>query len=295
MTTEAIRVLFASGFFMLLLMLRLDAQRFGAAEFSEPGKRPIGIWTRLSWYVLAGFLLAALYVVHPAPHDVLFMLVGHGDEAVSFGLGLAALGIGQAAVFAWFRYGNLRLPPASAYPGAGLNAIGTAVVDEVMFRGALLGTLSAMGVADAGAILAATLVYVLVTRMASPGRHPYMLLLSLGMGLAFGWATLATGGLGAAIIGHAATSFAVFVCTGHAGHVPSREPEDPAARDLVPAGWQDARRPILPGRGAEPRGFAEQMERSGFVDRNERRASARPAGGLVARLRSAVYELTHPA
>jgi hypothetical protein len=122
-----------------------------------------------------------------------------------------------------------------------------------------------------------------------------MLLLSLGMGLAFGWATLATGGLGAAIIGHAATSFAVFVCTGHAGHVPSREPEDPAARDLVPAGWQDARRPILPGRGAEPRGFAEQMERSGFVDRNERRASARPAGGLVARLRSAVYELTHPA
>ena len=294
MTTEAIRVLVACGFFMLLLMLRLEAERFGAAEFSEPGKRQVGLWTRLSWYLMAALLLAALYTVHPAPHDVLLMLVGHGTPAVEFGLALAALGIAQAAAFAWLRYGNLRLPPTSAYPGATFNVIGTAMVDELTFRGALLGTLMAIGTPDGAAILLATLAYVLATRMAAPGRHPYMVLLSLGMGLACGWATLATGGLGAAIIGHVATSFAVFVFTGHAGLVPraGQEPEDVAARARFPEGWQDARPSLVAGRGAKSRGVADQIAPSGFVEREERRAAAQPSGGLLVRLRTAVLDLT---
>jgi len=297
MTTETIRVLVACGFFMMLLMLRLEAERFGAAEFNEPGKGRAGVWTRLSWYLMAALLLAALYVVHPAPHDVLLMLVGHGTEAVEFGLALAALGIAQAAAFAWFRYGNLRLPPMSAYPGAALNTFGTAIVDEVTFRGALLGTLVAIGLPNGEAILLATLAYVLATRMATPGRHPYMVLLSLGMGLAYGWATLATGGLGAAIIGHVATSFAVFVFTGHAGQVPQagQEPEDVAARNGLPEGWQDARPPLVEGRGAKSRGLADQIAPSGFIDRAERRVAAQPSGGFLVRLRAAVQALTHPA
>jgi membrane protease YdiL (CAAX protease family) len=287
----------ACGFFMLLLMLRLEAERFGAAEFSEPGERHAGVWTRLSWYLMAALLLAALYIVHPAPHDVLLMLVGHSTEAVAFGIALAAVGIAQAAAFAWFRYGFLRLPPMSAYPGAALSTFGTAIVDEVTFRGALLGTLVAIGLPDGAAILLATLAYVLATRMAAPGRHPYTVLLSLGMGLAFGWATLATGGVGAAIISHVATSFAVFVFTGHAGHVPQtgQEPEDVAARDQLPEGWQDARRPLVAGRGAKSRGLADQIAPSGFVDREERRAAAQPSGGFLVRLRTAVRALTHPA
>jgi membrane protease YdiL (CAAX protease family) len=297
MTAETFRVLVASGFFMLLLILRLDAERFGAAEFNESGRRRVGIWTRLSWYLMAGLLLAALYLVHPAPHDVLFMLVGHRAEALAFGLALASVGIAQAAAFAWFRYGTVKLPPISAYPGASLNVIGTAIVDEVTFRGILLGTLSAIGFADASAILLATLAYVLATRVTAPGRHPYMVLMSLGMGLAFGWATLATGGLGAAIIGHVATSFAVFVCTGHAGHIPKagREPEDMAAHSQLPEGWRDAREPSLAGRGAEQSGFAEQTSRSGFVERAGRRATARRAARFMPRLRAGVRTLTHQA
>lgn len=297
MTTETVRVLVASGFFLLLLMLRHEAQRFGAAEFNEPGRRRAGFWTQLSWYLTAALLLTAVYVVHPAPHDVLIMLVGHRAEAIEFGLALAVLGIAQAAAFAWLRYGSLRLPPASAYPAATFHVVGTAIVDEATFRGALLGTLVAIGLPDGGAILLATLAYVLATRMAAPGSHPYTVLLSFGMGLAYGWATLATGGLGAAIIGHVAASFAVFVCTGHAGQVPQagQEPEDVAARNQLPEGWQDARRPSVAGRGAEPRGLAEQIARSGFVDRAERRVAAQQSGGFLVRLRAGVQALTHPA
>ena len=284
MNTETVRVLIAGGFFMLLLVLRLEASRFGTAEYDEPGRRRVGTPTRLAWYAIGMALLAVIYSVHPAPHDVLSLVVGHRTELVVYGAILALPGLGQAAVFAWLRYGYLRLPPARAYPGAALNSIATAVIDEATFRGALLGGLVAVGLPDGGAIVVATVVYVLTTRLAAPGHHPYPLLLAGAMGLAFGWATLASGGIGAAIIGHAVTSFAVFVCTGHAGQVPPAglEPEDLERRAGPPEGWQDARLPLLPGRGAEPRDFGEAPGQPGFTTRAGRRAQpVRHSGGLM--------------
>jgi membrane protease YdiL (CAAX protease family) len=290
MTEETVRVLVVSGFFMLLLLLRLEARRFGAAEDDEPASRRRGVLTQLAWYAIGAALLGAIYEVHPAPHDVLFLLVGHRGDVILYGTFLALIGLGQAAAFAWFRYGYLRLPPGREYPGAAVNSIATAIIDEATFRGALLGTLVAIGLPGGGAILISTLVFVLVTRAGGPGRHPYMLVLAFGIGFAAGWATLTTGGLGAAMIGHAVTSFAVFVCTGHAGHVPpaGQEPEEVELRKKLPEGWQDARRPLVAGRGAEPRGFAEQIEPSGFVSRAERLAAeSRQPSGLQAWLRSA--------
>ena len=295
MTEETIRILVASGFFMLLLFLRLEASRFGAAEYDEPDGRRAGVLTQLSWYVIGLGLLGAIYQIHPAPHDVLFLLIGHRTDVILYGIVLAAAGLAQAGAFAWYRYGYFRLPLARAYPNAAVNSIATAVIDEAAFRGVLLGSLVTIGLPHNGAILIATLVYVLATRVAAPGRHPYMLLLAFGMGLAGGWATLATGGLGAAIIGHAVTSFAVFVCTGHAGQVPrvGQEPEEIELRKQLPEGWQDARRPLVAGRGAEPRDFADQIEPSGFVSRAERQAAAsRQPSGLIGWARSTARTLT---
>lgn len=289
MNTETVRILVASGFFMLLLVLRLEAGRFGTAEYDEPGKKR-GPLTRLAWYAIGFALLAAIYVVHPAPHDVLTLVVGHRTDLVVYGAILALPGLVQAAAFAWLRYGYLRLPPARAYPGAALNSIATAVIDEATFRGALLGTLLAVGLTDAEAILVATVVYVLTTRLAAPGHHPYPLLLSGAMGLAFGWATLASGGIGAAVIGHAVTSFAMFVCTGHAGQVPPAglEPEDLERRAEPPEGWRDARRPLVPGRGAEPRDFGEAPGQPGFTTRAARGSQlVRHSSGLMRWARAA--------
>ena len=295
MNTETVRALVAGGFFKLLFFLRLEASRFGAAEYDEPGKRRIGPLTRLAWYAIGLALLAAIYIVHPAPHDVLTLVVGHRTEALAYGAILALPGLVQAAAFAWLRYGYLRLPPARAYPGAAVNSIATAVIDEATFRGVLLGTLLAVGLPDGGAILLTTVVYVLATRLAAPGHHPYPLLLAGAMGLAFGWATLASGGIGAAIIGHAVTSFAVFVCTGHAGQVPppGLEAEDVARRARPPEGWQDALRPLAPGRGAEPHGFGEAPGQSGFTSRAARGARpVRHSGGLMRWARAANRTVT---
>ena len=257
MTVDLARELIAVGFFMMLVLLRLEAGRFGTAEYDGVGPKRADLSSWLAWYAIGGVFLVAIYVVHPRPHDQLFLLVGHRFDVVLFGLPLATIGALQAAAYARYRYGYLRLPQLPAYPRAALNSIATAVIDEAAFRGAVLGTLVAIGFQGGFAILISTLCYVLVTRLAAPGRVHYMLVPAFGYGLLGGLATLATGGIGAAIVFHGATSFAMFVCTGHSGQpAPAgREPEELAATRAVPEGWQDARHPAIPGRGAEPRGL----------------------------------------
>ena len=250
MTSDQFRIILAVVLLLALLLLRLQAELFGAAEYDEPNNRyHRGFWTRLAWYALGLALLAAIYTVHPQPHDVLYLVIGNKVDVLTFGLSLAAVGAAQAAAFAWFRYGGLRLPAPSAYPGAAINSIVTAVIDEAAFRGALQGILLAAGLPDGSSILIQAIIYTLATRMGAPGRHRYMLVLTLGIGVACGWATVRTGGIGAAILAHTLTTFAVFVCTGHAGQV--RRGAEPDEVDALrkPEGWLDARRPDeAPGR-----------------------------------------------
>ena len=58
------------------------------------------------------------------------------------------------------------------------------------------------------------LVYALATRLGAPGRPWYMLVTALAIGLAGGWLTGITGGIGAAFLGHSITRVAIFLTTG---------------------------------------------------------------------------------
>ncbi len=286
MTTDTARELIAVGFFMMLVQLRLEAGRFGTAEYDGSAGRRAGVAGWLAWFAIGGACLAAIYVIHPRPHDQLFLLVGHRMDVVVFGLPLAVLGGLQAWAYARYRYGYARLPRLRAYPRAAINSIGTAIIDEAAFRGAVLGTLVAVGFQSGYAILISAVAYVLVTRLAAPGRVHYMLVPAVGYGLLGGWVTLATGGIGAAIVFHAVTSFAMFVCTGHSGQpAPAgHEPEELAAVRATPVGWQDARRPTTPGRGAEPRGL-RLPEPLGGEEKPQPSQGSGPRLGLGNRLR----------
>ena len=66
--------------------------------------------------------------------------------------------------------------------------------------------------------------------------------LSLGIGVVGGWVTVLTGGIGAILVAHAVTRFAIFIATGHAGQVtPSAAfDEEVAEQDskVTPSGWE---------------------------------------------------------
>ena len=62
--------LIAAGLALLLVMLRLEAERFNAAEYDETTEgRPPSFRRRVAWYVLGFGLVAAIFVVHPAAVD----------------------------------------------------------------------------------------------------------------------------------------------------------------------------------------------------------------------------------
>jgi hypothetical protein len=257
MTAEIARDLIAAGFFMMLVLLRLEAERFGTAEYEKALAGTAAVLSWLAWYAIGAAFLVAVYLIHPQPRGQL--LLGAGDRlgVILYGVPLGALGAVQAVAYARYRYGYLRLPPPDAYPRAALNSIGTAVIDEATFRGIALGALVAVGMPSGYAIAIAAIAYVLASRLAAPGRRHYMLVPAFGYGLLGGWATLATGGIGAAVAFHAVTSFVFFVCTGHAGQAaaPGREPEELEAARMPPEGWQVARLPDAGLRVREPRGL----------------------------------------
>ena len=137
------RVLIAVGFALMLVMLRLDAERFGTAEYYEAtrdGERP-SVLTRVAWYLLGVGLAVGIMLIHPSPQVDLFLGTGDRAQSVTWGLAYGLIGTAQAVIYAFLRYHRIRFPEVRSYPGALLNATVTAFIDEVAFRGALFGLL----------------------------------------------------------------------------------------------------------------------------------------------------------
>ncbi|MGZ8438972.1 MAG: CPBP family glutamic-type intramembrane protease [Candidatus Limnocylindrales bacterium] len=236
------RGLITIGLTLLLAMLRLDAERFGTAEYYEAtrdGERP-KVRRRMAWYALGVGMAVAILFVHPAPQRELFL--GSGDRlgAVIGGLAYGLAGVAFAIAFATVRYHRIRFPAMWSYPGALLNATATAIIDEAAFRGAVFGLLLSTGLDPTLSNIIQALLYTLTTRLGAPGRDRYLLLMALAMGLVGGWLTAATGGIAAAFLGHAITRFAVFLCTGHTGQTKprGREEEEIEKRRRTPDGWR---------------------------------------------------------
>jgi Type II CAAX prenyl endopeptidase Rce1-like len=232
----------AAGLALLLVMLRLEAERFSAAEYDETkdGRSP-SFRRRVAWYGVGFALIAGILFIHPAAREE-FML-GAGDDRAKtlvYGFLYGIVGAGCAIAVALYRYRRLRLPDAWSYPGALINAVSTALIDEVTFRGAMFGLLLATGLNPNVANVIQAIVYTLATRLGAPGRNRYMLVMALLVGLAGGWVTFVTGGIAAAFLGHAITRFAVFVTTGHAGQfLPrGREEEEIDRKRRPPDGWR---------------------------------------------------------
>jgi membrane protease YdiL (CAAX protease family) len=234
-------MLIAAGLALLLIMLRLEAARFSAAEYDDTvdGHAP-SVRRRIAWYAIGLVLVAAIFIVHPTPGDDFALGAGDRPKTILYGFLYAAIGTATALGIAFYRYCRLRFPDVWSYPGALLNAVVTAIVDEVAFRGAVLGILLVTGLDPTAANVIQALLYALATRLGAPGRNRWLLVMALLIGLVGGWVTAVTGGIAAAFLGHAVTRFAVFLSTGHAGQfLPrGREVEEIEAKRRPPQGWR---------------------------------------------------------
>ena len=210
-------------------MLRLEAERFGTAEYYEAtrdGERPRV--RRRAGVVRPGLRHRRRAAVHPpaAADASCTSARATGSARSSAAWPTARSASARPSAFATFRYHRIRFPDTWSYPGALLNSTATAFIDEVTFRGAIFGLLLTTGLDATVANIIQTLLYTLTTRLGAPGRDRYLLVLTIGIGFVGGWLTAATGGIAAAFLGHAITRFAVFLCTGHTGQTKPRGREE---------------------------------------------------------------------
>src|SRR4029078_13737319 len=87
------RTLISVGLALLLVMLRLDAEAFGTAEYYEAtrdGERP-RIRLRLGWYGLGFALAIAILYIHPSPQTDLFLWSGDPLTRVMSGIASGVL------------------------------------------------------------------------------------------------------------------------------------------------------------------------------------------------------------
>ena len=240
---DFLRTLMALGIALFLVIHRFDAERFNAAEYDDVDRwgNPPSLFRRLSWYFLGLLGILTVLVLHPSPDTDLYLALGDRLGVLILGLAYGAGGALAALGLAYWRYRYVRLPGVRSYPGAVLNAIATAFVDEAVFRGIVFGFLITIGTDPNLANAAQTLLYALATRTGAPGRPKAMLLVMLAMGFVGGWLTGVTAGIGAAFLGHAITRLAFFLTTGHPGGLPApkgTEREEIARRAIPPTGWQ---------------------------------------------------------
>ena len=243
MLGETLEALIFYGFVGLLILLRFDAQRFGAAEYDDEDATGWRDWLRrLSYYGFALLLLVVIYAMHPLPLSVLRLQAGTDlGLTLAVGFALAAIGVLLAVAYAWVRYRDVRLPPMRRYPAGLFTSVATALVDEAVFRGVLLGLLLINNFPTDLAVGFQAVLYVIATRLAGGRQSIGVVLIFLLVAVVGGGVTIATGGIGAAVLGHALTRFALFVVTGHAGQLRDVTTEQEAALDaaeLTPEGWE---------------------------------------------------------
>ena len=180
---DQLRFLVALAFAGLLIMLRLDAERFGAAEYeADQYGQPATIRRRFAWYVLGPRGSRRHLFVHPIDGPDLLLARRRPARAVLGGLALRPRDRpgGQLR--------DLPLPPDPlpgqlVVPGRPAQLGGHRVHRRGAFRGALFGLLSFGRVNPTLANLAQAIIYTLTTRLGAPGRDRYLLVLTLGIGL----------------------------------------------------------------------------------------------------------------
>ncbi len=215
----------------LLFLLRLDARRFGITE--DPGApEPWRRSRRATWVVLSLALLLLAYAVYPQRISQLHLDLGP-DRGAAFlgGLLLGLAGAGAAAAFAWLQLGGARIPPAEAMPvGLGRRVL-LAFIDEAAFRGVILGALIVWGIPDPAALLLSALLYAAALARTA-GRSRVVPLAAFLFSLVAGVLVLATGGIGAAVLGHALAASALWLLTGGLARAGRADPEA-----APPDGW----------------------------------------------------------
>jgi hypothetical protein len=208
---DSLRLEIALGLTLFLVLLRFDSERITRSDYFRyrtPWMGPV------SYYILVIGFAIGIAIILPSGRDQLFLTGGDPEAMPTVLLLFTAVALLNGVALAFMRYGGILPLPLELLPSRVLGAAANAVSEELQFRSIVLGMLLFAGVPVGWAIGLQALVYGLAHRRLWRDRDWYFLFGSVLLGWAAGVATVQTGSVIPAIVGHFAVSMSLFAFAG---------------------------------------------------------------------------------
>jgi hypothetical protein len=208
---DSLRLAIALGLTLFLVLLRFDSERITRSDYFRyrtPWMGPV------SYYILVIGFAIGIAVILPSGRNQLFLTGGQTGEMLPVMLLFVIVALLNGVALAFLRYGSILPLPVELLPSRVLGAAANAVSEELQFRSIVLGMLLFAGVPTGWAVAVQALVYGLAHRRLWRDRDWYFLAGSVLLGWAAGVATVETGSVIPAIVGHFAVTMALFAFAG---------------------------------------------------------------------------------
>jgi hypothetical protein len=208
---DSLRLAIALGLTLFLVLLRFDSERITRSDYfryRNPWMGPV------SYYILVIGFAIGIAIILPSGRNQLFLTGGETGEMLPVMLLFVTIAVLNAVGLAFLRYGSILPLPVELLPSRVLGAAANAVSEELQFRSIVLGMLLFAGVPTGWAIAVQALVYGLAHRRLWRDRDWYFLAGSVLLGWAAGVATVETGSVIPAIVGHFAVTMSLFAFAG---------------------------------------------------------------------------------
>jgi hypothetical protein len=214
---SSLRMAIALGLTLFLVLLRFDSERIMRSDYFRYRTPWLG---PLSYYVLVIGFAIGIAVIMPeseagaSGREQLFLTGGDPDRALPLMVLFSVVALLNAAALAFLRYGGILPLPTELLPSRVVGAAANAIAEELQFRSVVLGLLIFAGLNVGVAIAIQALVYGLAHRRLWRDRDWYFLFGSVLLGWAAGAATIETGSVITAMVGHFAVTMSLFAFAG---------------------------------------------------------------------------------
>ena len=208
---DSLRLAIALGLTLFLVLLRFDSERITRSDYFRyrtPWMGPV------SYYILVIAFTIGIAVILPSGRAQLFLTGGDPDNMLVVMVLFTLVALVNGIALAFLRYGSILPLPIELLPTRVFGAAANAISEELQFRSIVLGMLLFAGVPVGWAIALQAVLYGLVHRRLWHERDWYFLAGSVLLGWAAGVATVETGSVIPAIVGHFAVTMSLFAFAG---------------------------------------------------------------------------------
>ena len=210
---ESLRLSIALGLTIFLVLLRFDSERILRSDYFRyryPWMGPV------SYYGLVAAFAIGIAVILPNGRAQLFLTPGDPETVLPVMLLFSVVAIINALAFAFRWYGGIMPLPTPLLPSRLVGAAASAVADELQFRSIVLGMLLFADIPGGvgTALVLQALLYGQAQRRLWRERQWYFLIGAVLLGYGAGLATVTTGSVVPAMVGHFAVIAALFAFAG---------------------------------------------------------------------------------